>query len=40
MDRLDRKILAELQEDGRQSLTDLAERVGLSLSLAIDEFEL
>nr|WP_282460310.1 Lrp/AsnC family transcriptional regulator [Cobetia sp. 1CM21F] len=27
-----RKILAELQRDGRQSLTDLAERVGLSLS--------
>ena len=32
MDRIDRKILAELQGDGRQSLTDLAERVGLSLS--------
>ncbi|MBA1202568.1 Lrp/AsnC family transcriptional regulator [Pseudomonas capeferrum] len=32
MDRMDRKILAELQKDGRQSLTDLAERVGLSLS--------
>lgn len=32
MDRIDRKILAELQRDGRQSLTDLAERVGLSLS--------
>jgi len=32
MDRFDRKILAELQRDGRQSLTELAERVGLSLS--------
>ncbi|MCP2046582.1 Lrp/AsnC family transcriptional regulator [Paenarthrobacter histidinolovorans] len=32
MDKVDRKILAELQLDGRLSLTDLAERVGLSLS--------
>jgi DNA-binding Lrp family transcriptional regulator len=32
MDRVDRKILAELQVDGRQSLTELAEKVGLSLS--------
>lgn len=32
MDNLDRNILAELQVDGRLSLTDLAERVGLSLS--------
>jgi hypothetical protein len=32
MDRTDRKILAELQQDGRLSVTDLAERVGLSLS--------
>lgn len=32
MDRTDRKILAELQFDGRLSLTDLADRVGLSLS--------
>ncbi|MFJ5694983.1 Lrp/AsnC family transcriptional regulator [Arthrobacter sp. NPDC093125] len=32
MDKLDRKILAELQMDGRLSLTELAERVGLSLS--------
>lgn len=32
MDKVDRKILAELQFDGRLSLTDLAERVGLSLS--------
>ena len=32
MDRIDRKILAELHHDGRLSLTELAERVGLSLS--------
>lgn len=32
MDRLDRKILAELQRDGRLTVTELAERVGLSLS--------
>lgn len=32
MDRLDRKILAELQSDGRLSLTDLAARVGLTVS--------
>ncbi|AAY91953.1 Lrp/AsnC family transcriptional regulator [Pseudomonas protegens] len=32
MDRIDQKILAELQADGRLSVTDLAERVGLSLS--------
>lgn len=32
MDNQDRNILAELQVDGRLSLTDLAERVGLSLS--------
>lgn len=32
MDRTDRKILAELQGDGRLSVTELAERVGLSLS--------
>ena len=34
MDALDRKILSELQNDGRISVTDLAERVGLSLSAA------
>jgi DNA-binding Lrp family transcriptional regulator len=34
MDALDRKILAELQADGRISITDLADRVGLSLSAA------
>jgi DNA-binding Lrp family transcriptional regulator len=32
MDAIDRKILAELQIDGRLSVTDLGERVGLSLS--------
>jgi len=32
VDRIDRNILAQLQMDGRQSLTELAERVGLSLS--------
>ncbi|ADH69135.1 MULTISPECIES: Lrp/AsnC family transcriptional regulator [Nocardiopsis] len=32
MDNVDRKILAELQEDGRLSVTELAHRVGLSVS--------
>lgn len=32
MDEFDRKILSELQADGRLTLTDLAQRVGLSLS--------
>ncbi len=32
MDAIDRKILAELQEDGRLTVTDLAAKVGLSLS--------
>jgi DNA-binding Lrp family transcriptional regulator len=32
MDRLDRKILAELHVEGRLSLTDLASRVGLTVS--------
>lgn len=32
MDSLDWKILAELQEDGRLSITDLAARVGLTVS--------
>ena len=32
MDPVDRQILAELQQDGRLTLTELAERVGLSLS--------
>lgn len=32
MDALDREILAQLQADGRLTVTELAERVGLSLS--------
>ena len=32
MDRTDRRILAELQADGRLSITELAERIGLSVS--------
>lgn len=32
MDRIDRQILAELQEDGRLTVTELAGKVGLSLS--------
>jgi DNA-binding Lrp family transcriptional regulator len=32
MDAVDRKILAELQRDGRLTVTELAERVRLSLS--------
>ena len=32
MDRIDRNILAQLQADGRLSLTELADRVDLSLS--------
>jgi DNA-binding Lrp family transcriptional regulator len=32
VDALDRKILAELQHDGRLSVTELAERIGLSVS--------
>ncbi|QDQ28757.1 winged helix-turn-helix transcriptional regulator [Chitinimonas arctica] len=30
LDRIDRKILALLQQDGRMALTELAEKVGLS----------
>jgi DNA-binding Lrp family transcriptional regulator len=32
MDRIDRKILSALQEDGRLTITELAARVGLSVS--------
>lgn len=32
MDSIDRKILAELQVDGRLTLSELADRVGLSVS--------
>lgn len=34
MDAIDREILAQLQADGRLSLTDLAARVGLTVSPA------
>jgi DNA-binding Lrp family transcriptional regulator len=32
MDSIDRKILAEVQQDGRLTITELASRVGLSVS--------
>ena len=32
MDGLDREILSQLQDDGRLSVTELASRIGLSLS--------
>jgi DNA-binding Lrp family transcriptional regulator len=32
MDDIDRKILAELQQDGRLTVKELSERIGLSLS--------
>lgn len=32
MDKIDKKILAELQQNGRLSLTELSEKIGLSLS--------
>lgn len=32
MDAIDQKILAEVQENGRLTITELADRVGLSLS--------
>jgi DNA-binding Lrp family transcriptional regulator len=32
MDRIDRKILAELQAEGRLTVTELAQRVGLSVA--------
>ena len=32
LDAIDRKILSLLQDDGRMSLADLAEKVGLSSS--------
>jgi DNA-binding Lrp family transcriptional regulator len=34
VDEIDRKILAELQQDGRLTVTELAERVRLSVSPA------
>lgn len=32
LDRIDRRILSELRRDGRQTVSDLAEKVGLSQS--------
>jgi DNA-binding Lrp family transcriptional regulator len=32
MDDIDRKILAEVQQDGRLTITELADRIGLSVS--------
>jgi DNA-binding Lrp family transcriptional regulator len=32
VDSIDRKILAELQEDGRLTITELAAKIGLSIS--------
>jgi hypothetical protein len=32
MDATDQRILAELQKDGRLTVTELAERIGLSVS--------
>lgn len=32
MDAIDRQIIAELQDDGRLSVTELASRIGLSVS--------
>jgi DNA-binding Lrp family transcriptional regulator len=32
MDSIDRKILAELQQDGRLTITELAGKIGLSIS--------
>ena len=32
MDALDKKILAELEHDGRLTVTELADRVGLSIA--------
>ncbi|BDD94920.1 Lrp/AsnC ligand binding domain-containing protein [Pandoraea sp. XJJ-1] len=36
LDRLDRRILALLQQDGRMSMKDLAEQVGLSITPCIE----
>lgn len=36
MDQVDRDILGELQHDGRITATDLAKRIGLSLSATSD----
>ncbi|MGI4859213.1 MAG: Lrp/AsnC ligand binding domain-containing protein [Janthinobacterium lividum] len=36
LDRIDRKILTLLQQDGRMAMKDLAEQVGLSITPCID----
>jgi Lrp/AsnC family leucine-responsive transcriptional regulator len=36
LDKMDRKILRILQEDGRISMKDLSEQVGLSITPAIE----
>lgn len=36
LDRLDRRILTLLQQDGRMSMKDLAEQVGLSITPCIE----
>lgn len=35
MDNLDKKILAYVQENGRISLTELSDKVGLSMSKTV-----
>ena len=37
MDKIDKKILAELQADGRLSVTELAHKVGLASLLVTVE---
>ena len=36
LDKIDRKILRELQMDGRMTFSDLAKRVGLSISPCLE----
>ena len=36
LDKIDRKILRELQMDGRMTFSDLAKRVGLSTSPCLE----
>ena len=38
MDQIDRRIIGALQQDGRISLTELAERVSLSVSATSERF--
>ncbi|WP_342360362.1 Lrp/AsnC ligand binding domain-containing protein [Terrarubrum flagellatum] len=39
LDRADKALLAALQEDGRMSLTDLAQKVGLSPTATTERFK-